>query len=1441
MSKKWLAAGGGLLAVLGLCFFMVSSYLKSDAFAERAAAFVSEKAAETLDVQVALGQVRLSDGKDVLIEDIKVSDKDGKTIVEAENAEVHFDATAALRGATSGAVKQVIVRRPQVTLTQREDGTWNVQDFVQEEGGKSEFAGKIIVEDGTVIGMMGGKSLTLEEVAATIDMKDAENPAIEASCVNQGTAIEVSGHASGTSQDLNVSVKNADLLNYLSFVPEGTLPEEVSIGGGIIDEAEAVIHHRDSALTVAGKAKFHGGAVTVQETEVTEIEGQAQFTQDDVFLFTHAEAAGQPLSVHGRVRFDAGSPYLMLVAESEGLDPSAILTNVPVHANVSFRANIHGTVDAPAASGTFHAVNGDAYGVSFQDAVADVSYAGGTVQVKSFDAHVMGGKATGEGELRTSDMSYDAHIKADDIDLAALPKEILSGATGRASADVGLHGVGDDLAKLKAYGSVSAENATYRGAVITRASASILRQGNDTVIDAAHILFGGGGEFGAKGTVVGDERLDISFYASHVNMANVAAAFPQLDMAGRMDAEGSVQGPVSNPNVRIMLGAVDGHLYKQPFDTLDLAASGSLDGVGIDAFALRRNGRKTWMAQGTIGFAGEKRVNLQIDTVGARMEDIAALVAPDQPITGNVDNILTITGTLDNPEAVGYVHFYRGSYGGLLLSGMDGDYRIHNRVVTVQDFHIFSPLVDMDLNGTADQALNLDMKVAAHDVQLKRIGGKLPYPVDGHAKFDGQITGSVNSPKFDGHLTADSLMLNGQEIQSVEGLVTYAGQMVRIDELDFTQNGGTYHADILANLENRGLSGTVDVKGGDVQAIAAIANQANNIFTGRMDGTIQIGGTVDNPSADIVAKLVDAKLKGYDVEDVHFDARLADRVFTVDQFAGRQGSGTFSLTGSAGLPGAIEGHFEAQDVSVGMLANCAGIEMPVSGVGSLTAEFGGTTDDPAVDAVLEVRDGGTGTATFDSLAGKLHLKHGQIHLDNLVMAKAGKEEGKVYRLRADGMMPIRALQANREESVSPHEQFNLDVSMEDADLGLLPILSPEVDWAMGAMAGNLKVTGTLAQPLIDGAISLPEGAMKLKALENPITDMKVLLSFVGNEVMLEQCDAKMGDGKFRLLGGVKFSGSGLYGYDFDMLADKLDVACDFFHGPVSGNFHFGEGEIWHRKLPKISGTLVLDNALVSIPTIPDSEGELPDMILDVGIQVGDGMHFYSPSLYNVWLKGNAHFGGTTRHPQPSGTIEVRKGTVTYNDTEFRIREGEAYFNQVDSFLPSIHFAADARMASAKIFLAIDGPLSQMKFSLTSSPEMSQEEILKLLTFRTTGSLGDDPASELAALMHFGLQLSFLGDLETKMRNMLSLDEFKISGEAVTDSRKAKDSDRPEQVYTVEFGKYINDKVMIRGKKFIGTDDYSYGVRYDFDDRMSMYTGHDTEHGNMIGFEARIKF
>ena len=78
-----------------------------------------------------------------------------------------------------------------------------------------------------------------------------------------------------------------------------------------------------------------------------------------------------------------------------------------------------------------------------------------------------------------------------------------------------------------------------------------------------------------------------------------------------------------------------------------------------------------------------KKKNSKEITDEVNKEEIpAAEEAVDPQEAGTAEGTEEVPETevkpVDNPKAVGYIHFYRGSYHGVLLSGMDGDYFLEN-------------------------------------------------------------------------------------------------------------------------------------------------------------------------------------------------------------------------------------------------------------------------------------------------------------------------------------------------------------------------------------------------------------------------------------------------------------------------------------------------------------------------------------------------------------------------------------------------------------------------------------------------------------------------------------------------------------------------------------------------------------------------------------------
>ena len=1305
-----LAAGGvaGLLLLLCACFWLITGTQK---FMTDMGRFAGEKGSELLGARVEVGEVCVESPWALTARNVALYDKRDELLARAESATVRISLFDMLVKAPAEAVEDVLVRRPEAWIVKRGDGSWNFRDLMEEESEPSAFRGVVRSEFGAAELSMEGKSLRVSDVNGSSDFANPKAMDVDLKARCEGAALSASGKVGDENASLEIEGSDIDLKPYLQWLPANLLPESVTIRGGHVKVLTASVEKRGEELSYQGTAELTKGEVRVLDTEIREIEGTADFTERDVKLAAVAEAEGQRAEVRGSVGLLGEEPTLSLIARSESFDPGEVMKDIPYHGAVAFTAHVTGTPSSPEVDGEFWVKEGRVADYGFQNARARAAYADGRITVRSLTAEMFGGRVEGQGEFDAPTMAFDGHAKAEEIDASQF-EEFASGISGRVSADLGVAGNANALEDISVYGSVWGHDMSYLDVAAPEFSASFYHAPEKTIVDYLSLHLEGDGQIGLEGTILNKETLNLAFSATHTELGLLSRIDPVFDMAGIADLGGTVRGSMDNPSVAAEFYAVDGQLFKQPYRTLHGVVSGNLDGVRIDSFSMENGGKITWLAKGVVGLTGERRVNLQIDTVGARLEDFAALVAPDQPITGDIDNIITVTGTLDNPSVVGYISSHRGSYRGYLLSGMEGDYTLKDGVLTVQDFHIYSPLVDMDLNGTVTiETRALNMVVQVHDVDLRRFEKMLPYPIEGHGVFGGKILGTLDEPVFDGKLTAPSLTLNGATITDAAGEVHLRGSRLELNPFAFRQNGGDYSMRMVVDLGDERMTGRMKVEQGDLAAMLAVANVKNDAVHGRINADIEIGGTMSVPRASLRGVLTEGDLRGYPLTDVSLEAGLLGRVVTLHRFEGHQGAGMLAAAGTVDLDGEIGGRVSAQRIQAGLFSALAGLNTEVVGTLDLEADFGGTVEHPLADASLTITDGGVRGSAFDSLTGLIHLRGSVVELEQIVATKA--EGAKTYRASASGMLPLKAFMAEKGEELSEQDRINLRLSLDDADMGLLPLLSNEVEWAMGETDGNVVVGGSLAAPTFDGILRVKDGSVKLRSLRIPVTELNMGLRMEGDTIAVEdQASGRMGKGTFKISGSMRLDGQIPVDYGLNIDADKLEIASPYFTGPVTASIDLREGEIFGRRLPKLTGRLAVDDVLVSIPTIPESEGELPNVILDFGLEIGKHTHFYSAGLYDLWIMGSAHFGGTTRHPQQSGTISVRRGRVQYLQTSFRIVEGEAYFNQVDTFLPSVTFKAVTRMNRTRIMLGIDGPVQQMKFTLTSSPEMGQQEILR---------------------------------------------------------------------------------------------------------------------------------
>ena len=1434
--------GIAVLAAILICAAVLIHMVRAQSFMAEAGRMAESLLAEKLGTAVHIGAVEIRSLHELALDDVVIYDKQAEAVLRADEARVTLRLLSLL-SAPETSIDEVLLMGAHVDVVRRADGSWNYDDIGADDGKPSTFEGRIRLADATANVDTDGNVYDLRAITGTVDI-DRSDVSYDLTGALSGVPLRVRGTYVGGTQELDLSATDTDGMPLLKYLPESSLPEEIRVNTLHADRVHMEMRRVDGVTTFDGRVDGVHGTADIYGTK-TDLQTSAfRFNEREVFLAATAEAEGQRARVDGTIRLDADAPYLDLHVTAADFAVDRVVTDSAYTGGVSADVHVTGTLAAPMAAGRLTAAAGAVNDVTFQNAAADVSYADGVLAVERLTAAAFGGTVAGSGIYDTRAHSYTAHLTADGVRLtqlralsASVPEEI----DGALRADLGIDGQGTDMPTV--YGSAEVTDGSYRNIPVERASASFIVRGNDVSIDFLSLKLPNDTDLGIEGKITGGSALDLRFYGSHADLSLLNSLDDRLSFSGLSDFSGVVHGDIHDPHVEMQVSATNGDLLYQPFDSLLFRAEGSLSGIGIHDFSMERGGREVWLVNGTIGFAGERRIDLQIDTIGARMEDVAALVAPDQPITGNIDNIIKFTGTLDNPHAVGYVHFYRGSYAGAILSGMDGDYFLDNGIIRVQVFHIYSPMVDMVLNGTINTLGLLDFDAEVRDLDMKRFEHKLPYEVSGHGVFNGKVGGTISRPIFRGELKADTITMNGVELRGIHSFAHYENGIIELDDTGFRQGeDGSVRARLHYDTATRALRGQLNIERMDVQALLALANQKEDRLTGQITSVVRLGGTLDNPAISLTGEIAEGTLASYPISDVALDVALAERVLTVRKLTGTQGGGSFSAVGTMDFDGTADVDVAATDIALGIFTRFGGVEEAVTGTTSLTLHIGGYTQQPEADLKITAKNGGARGASFDELTGEAQLSHAVIHLNNLVVTKY--IDGIAYTASAHGSIPLRALTAERSELVTAYDEIDLTIALDNADLSLLPVFSGQVEWALGRTEGSLKLHGTLAEPRLNGTLRVTGGAVKIKWLENPFTDMELRIDALGDSVVVRECTGRMGAGSYMLTGRMGLNGIDPSAYDFTFVMNDLAVKTSFFDGPISGSLQLTEDTYWGEKLPKLAGTVNIDRALVTIPSIPETSDELPHIILDVGVTVDRHVHFFSPSFYDIHPSGYVHFGGTTRHPRTTGMIGVRRGdTVSYLRTVFKIREGTATFNQAESFLPEIAFSAEARLTHTRVFLSAHGPLDHMDFRLWSNPEMSQEEIIRMLTLRSAYRSGEGNITA-ADVLSIGLQMSILSEVEDSLKDFLHLDVLRLSSGsgALFETKDDEAVRKNENEYNIEIGKYFGDRVLVRYVQGLGaaSDKHRYGIQYDFSDKFGI--SYDREGSDQLfSVEARIRF
>ena len=419
------------------------------------------------------------------------------------------------------------------------------------------------------------------------------------------------------------------------------------------------------------------------------------------------------------------------------------------------------------------------------------------------------------------------------------------------------------------------------------------------------------------------------------------------------------------------------------------------------------------------------------------------------------------------------------------------------------------------------------------------------------------------------------------------------------------------------------------------------------------------------------------------------------------------------------------------------------------------------------------------------------------------------------------------------------------------NLALLdPILTANGRRVRGEITLDAAIGGTAHAPRVDGSVRLANGEVQDFTQGIHLTDVTANLQAAGDTLRIQQFTAHAGSGTLSAAGSVGVLTTDLP-LDLTITARHARLlASDKLTATIDADLTL-KGQA--SSALAAAGKLVIDAAEIRIPeTMPASvvslnvvrAGQPPPPPPSPGVTVSLAIDIAAPNPVfvrgrglNAELEGNMKVGGTVAAPLPSGGLTMRRGTFSVAGTTLTFTKGEVQFGGAGISDPNIDFVASSVNATVTANLEISGSASHPKITLSSTPELPQDEVLAQLLFGTSES--QLSPFQIAGIAQTLAQFSGVGgglvDPLEAVRQGLGLDRLSVGGgtnnalqagryvatgvyvgakQALTSSKPANGAADPTTQATVQID--LTKRLKIEGDVGSGVGANAVGLTYQFE-------------------------
>lgn len=1361
--------------------------------------YIKKEIYSTNDFNISLDKIELSSINEVSINNFALYDKEDKPILEAKKIAIDFNIFKMLKNPSIESITNITISDATGYITEKKDGRFNFDDLIKEkkESSQEQYDFTITIKNSNLHLNIKNEAFTLKNINGDIDIADLKKIPFDLMFFFNDEKVHLIGKWQGLEEfDLKIESENQNLLPLLKFLPEN-INSIAQIDKMNLAKIDLSIKGKKDKPQLDGIIKIKDVDLQYKDFHLNDGEYIFNFVNENLNIFSQGKINGKKYRITSK--------------------------NENIFQNP--RGNLYLKID------DFNYEN-----FIIKSGFIDYAYEKDKIFIGNSNFHINDGEILGKGYFDFASKDFSFKIFSKGVSLESLSNAIDYPLAGTIDFEGIISGNTKDLEKLEFNLAGKISRGNFDNIYFQNLDFNIYKEKSTIYFKAVNLALLNGGKVTFNGKLDND-KINGEIFGSDVNLTSFRKYLPEIDLTGKGNFYLKIDNTLDNPKVIIKSGLIDGTVLGRNYDNIKI--NGTLENhiLQLDNFDLIEKDQLIYRGIGTIDLKNEE-MDLTLDTQNGKINNILKLFTKDVALTGSFNNAMTIKGSFKNPEIQGKISFFDGLYENILIQKIIAQYEFVDGILNIKDLYIKTPFLTGNVKGTISKEGEMNLQLEDFLIDTSRLPIEYKEPIAGVVSARGILKGNLDNPIFDGEIHSDNISIREEGIYNLKAKVNLRDNLLRLDDFKFEISGGTFSLDAKYNLKNHWIFVLANLSDVESQGILKMTDIDNDLLRGNFSGKLEITGTKDKPEIYITGSMPYGYLKDYPLQDISLELNYKDDILHLSKFFGSQDKGKIGAIGKVDFKkDNLEGQLSATNMNPNLFVSLLGYDFKISGELNGDLQVKGKISNPDADFGIFIEGN---KVDFDEGYILGNLKNHIININQAVIKK-GSSAIKSY-----GIIPLAAINPEFRGKDSQNSEMNMKVYLENTDLDLLPNFFPQIEWSTGQVKGQVEITGTSAKPYFKGAITTEDSSLKLRFIEKPFTNIKGKINFLDQNINVENISADLGNGYMKFLANLLINDFKINSYDAKLIARNMDIKSPYYKGLLNGDMSITKMPYKDDFIPKLKVNLAFNNVEISMPPLPEtSDTPLPLMGLDINVFVGKNVRAFDPMLYDLYLNGQFSIQGTTLNPEAKGEIVVNNGTINVLKNIFKVRVGTLNFNQYNSFFPSLDFKAETKIDRYDIFVSVTGPVDKdLNTKLYSSPQLSEGEILKMLTFKglpDSDNFGSINQKDLLTFATMGLQMSFLNELESSLRNMLNLDLLKISQDTIVNKNALTMESTSKDVYNIQIGKYLSDDLMIRYTHGINYDFNRFGIQYDLSKNIGILGEYDKKNGFGIRLEMQWKF